>query len=321
MQKFIIDDKNQGQTLFKYIKKVLPGLKNSEIFKLIRKKVITVNKKKKDTNYTLLNNDIINIYLKEEHIKEKGKNKKFQSINIKLDIVYEDNDILVVNKPKGLLTHPDKKDYKNNLYEFIRSYLYKKGEYDPKQVFTPTPCHRLDKNTSGVIVFAKNHLSLQNITNMFRERKVIKKYLALVSGQIKKNIFISSIIDTSENKVVVKSLKTSHKKPNKNDFFIKNPELSAIFVVPEKVFLNYTLVNVELWTGKKHQIRAHLCAVGNPLLGDKKYSNIKSINFSEKHKISNYYLHSNQLKIDNYPEWTAEIPSDFKKIINFLFKE
>lgn len=321
MQRFIIDSKNQGQTLFRYIKKILPGLKNSEIFKLIRKKIITVNNKKKDFNYTLFNNDIINIYLKEKHINEKEKNKKFQTINKKLDVIFEDNDILVINKPSGLLTHPDKNEYKNNLYEFVRSYLFKKGEYDPKEVFTPTPCHRLDKNTSGIIVIAKNHITLQNITNMFRERKTIKIYLALVFGQIKKNIFISSIIDTSENKVFVKNLKTFQKIPDKKDFLIKNSELSATLVVPKKTSSNYSLVNIELWTGKKHQIRAHLCTAGHPLLGDKKYFNNKSKNFSDKIKIKKNYLHSYQLKIDNYPEWTAEIPADFKNIINELFKE
>lgn len=321
MQKFIIDNKNQGQTLFRFIKKALPGLKNSEIFKLIRKKIITVNNKKKDSNYTLFNNDIINIYLKKEHIKEKGKKKKFQTINKTLDVIFEDNDVLIVNKPKGLLTHPDKNQYKNNLHESVRSYLYKKGEYDPGQVFTPTPCHRLDKNTSGIIVIAKNHLSLQNITNMFRERKPIKKYKALVFSQIKKDIFISSIIDSSENMVKVKNLKISKNIPEKESFFIKNPEFSATLVIPEKISSNYSLVNVELWTGKKHQIRAHLCAIGNPLLGDKKYYNSKSKNFSEKLKINNYYLHSYQLKLDNYTEWTAPIPVDFKNRINELFME
>ena len=112
MQQYIIDNKNQGQSLFRFIKKSLPGLKNNEIFKLIRKKIITVNDKKADSKYILLNNDIINIYLKEEHLKQKGKNNKFQTVNIKLDIIYEDNDVLVTNKPKGLLTHPDKKEYK-----------------------------------------------------------------------------------------------------------------------------------------------------------------------------------------------------------------
>ena len=111
MQHFYIDNKNQGQTLFRYIKKTLPGLKNSDIFKLIRKKVITVNNKKKDSKYILNKNDIINIYLKDIHIKQKNRKNKFQTINNQLNIIYEDNDILVINKPIGLLTHPDKKEY------------------------------------------------------------------------------------------------------------------------------------------------------------------------------------------------------------------
>ena len=317
MQHFIINNKNQGQTLFRYIKKLLPGLKNNEIFKLIRKKIITVNDKKKDSKYILNNNDKINIYLKDMHIKQKGKKNKFQSIKNKLDIIFEDNNILVINKPSGLLTHPDKTEHKNTLYEYVRSYLFKKGEYNPEDIFTP----RLDRNTSGIIIFEKNHNSLQYITKELRERHVIKKYLALVYGKIEKKILISSIIDDTSNKIIIKNLKISEKIPYKKNFFLENSELSATLLIPEKISSNFSLVNIELWTGKKHQIRGHLCKIGHPLLGENKYFNTKSTIISDKYKIKRYYLHSYKIKINGYPEWQAEIPIDFKNKINELFNE
>lgn len=321
MQHFIIDNKNQGQTLFRYIKKVLPGLKNNDIFKLIRKKVITVNDQKKNPKYILNNKDLINIYLKDEHLKQKGKKHKFKAIKNNLDIIYEDNDILVINKPSGILTHPDKNEYKNTIYEQVRSYLFKKGAYNPEDSFTPTPCHRLDRNTTGIIIIAKNHSSLQSITRELRERRAIKKYIALVYGEIKKKMLISSIIDDSGNKIIIKNLKIFNEIPDKKNFFIENSNLAATFINPEKTSSQFTLVNIELWTGKKHQIRGHLCEIGHPLLGDKKYFNIKSKIFSDKYKIKRYFLHSYKLKINDYKEWHAEIPGDFKKKINELFKE
>lgn len=321
MQQYIIDNKSHGQILFRYIKKVLPGLKNSEIFKLIRKKIITVNNKKTISKYKLNINDIISIYLKDEHLNKKVKKDKFQAINTKLNIIYEDKNLLVVNKQRGILTHPDNNNYKVNLYESVRSYLFKKGEYDPKETFTPAPCHRLDRNTSGIIVIAKNHDTLQLITNKFRERKTIKRYLALVYGKIIKNFLITSNINSTDNMVSVSELKILTKIPNKEDFLMNNPDISATLIFPDKNTSKYSLINVELWTGKKHQIRAHLAASSNPLLGDKKYFNDRSNDISEKLKIKKYYLHSYQLKIDGFEQWEAEIPDDFKNKINELFGE
>ena len=186
MKEYKIDNKTSGQTLFRFIKNILPGLINRDIFKLMRKKIITVNDKKQSSSYILNNNDKINIYLNEDHFKSKGKKVKFHSVNKKPDIIFENDDLLVINKPKGLLTHPDKKEYKNNVYELTRAYLYSKGEYDPKDLFSPTPCHRLDKNTSGLVVIAKNHTALRDITKKLRERKTVKIYKAIVSGEIKK---------------------------------------------------------------------------------------------------------------------------------------
>ena len=204
MKEFIVDEKSEGKKFFRFIKIILPGLKNTEIFKLIRKKIVLVNNKRQSSNYILGDKDIIQIFLADEHFDKKGKSNKFYSINKDLDVIFEDTNLLVINKPAGLLIHPDKNEYKKNIYEITRAYLYAKNEYMPDDIFTPTPCHRLDKNTSGLVLIAKNHSTLKNITKQFRERSVIKKYLAVVYGEIKNTALLTSLIETRNDKVDVK---------------------------------------------------------------------------------------------------------------------
>lgn len=321
MREYIIDERTKGRKLFNFVRNILPGLKNSEIFKLLRNKTVVVNEKKTESNYLLNLGDRVKIYLKEEHFDKKGKKNKFRSINFKLDIVYEDNNILVVNKPAGILTHPDKKDYKNNMFEYVRSYLYKKGKYDPADTFTPAPCHRLDKNTSGLLIFAKTHESLKSITKEFRQRSTIKIYLAMVCGKIDTEFLIASRIYDNvkqENMMTTDQIIITDKIPDKEEFF-KNNNLSATLVKPVKYKENASLVTVELWTGKKHQIRVQLSASGHPLIGEKKYFNIESIKVQKSLNFDKYYLHSYKIKLNNYNEMTAEIPKDFQGQIKKIF--
>ena len=207
MKEFKIDNKSSGQTLYRFIKNILPGIINRDIFKLIRKKIITVNNKKQSSNYILNNEDVIGIYLNDAHFETKGKKVKFHSVNKNFDIIFENNDLLVVNKPKGLLTHPDRNDYKNNVYEFARAYLYSRGEYEPENLFSPAPCHRLDKNTSGLVIIAKNHAALRDITKKLRERKTTKIYKAIVYGRINNEILITSSLNTEDEKVISSNVK------------------------------------------------------------------------------------------------------------------
>lgn len=324
MREIFINEKSEGKKLFRFIKMILPGLKNSEIFKLIRTKVIKVNNKKSRPEYLLKKGDVVNIFLKDEHINLKGKKNKFVNIKINLDTIYEDENIIVINKSKGILTHPDGREYKNNLFEQIRAYLYKNGEYRPGIDFSPSPCHRLDRNTTGVIIFAKNHKALQEITTQFRERKAEKTYLTIVYGKITKEKLITSKIKNSEkqkNMVEVEKLRIFENIPEKDSFIKENPELSATLIRPLKIFNKATLLEVELWTGKKHQVRAHLKAIGHPLLGEKKYFTVESKKFSDKLKLRRNLLHSYKIRLNNYPLFKVDPPDDFKKIIRELLKK
>lgn len=320
MKTYIIDEKSKGKKLFRFIKGILPGLKNSEIFKLIRKKVVTVNGKKTNPEYLPASGDRVEIYLKDEHFETKGKKRKFISVKNDLDVVYEDNTLLVVNKPLGVLSHPDKADYKNNIYEMARSYLYNKGEFEPETGFSPALCNRLDRNTTGLIVIAKTHTALKTVTAQFRERDVVKIYRTLVYGEVASTLLITSMIDASGMISAVSKLKTHATIPDKAIFFEQSPALSATLVTPLAVCGRASYVEVNLWTGKKHQIRAHLKAAGYPLLGDHKYFTRPSTELSRKLKLSGYYLHAFQLKLKDSLLWEAPLPADFIRLKDKLLQ-
>ncbi len=321
MKEFIIDEYNEGKNLFRFIKGVLPDLKNRDIFKLIRKGVIKVNDKKEDFNKKLSKNDKVKIFMDQKRFNEK-KSFKFNSIKTDFEIIFEDKNILVINKKMGTLVHPDKKNFKNTLTEMVKAYLYKKGEYKPNRYFDPSPCHRLDTNTSGIIVFAKNHNALKKINNLFKNRETLKLYRTIVYGKIINPILITSMIDTSENKenmVKVFDLKVYNIIPDKDKFLQENKFISATKVIPIKYDSQYSLVDIELWTGKKHQIRAHLSAAEHPLLGDNKYFTKAGLSLSQVAGIKNYFLHAYKLLLKDYGEWNAKFPKDFQQKAKELF--
>ncbi|OHD10623.1 MAG: hypothetical protein A2086_05560 [Spirochaetes bacterium GWD1_27_9] len=324
MKDFVIDKFNASKKVFRFVQDVLPEMRNTEVFKLIRKEVIKVNGKKADSNHILKEGDKVSFFLADIHFKNKGKqDEKFQSVSAKLDVIFEDNDILVVNKPAGLLVHPDKKEFKNTLTEISKAYLYRKGEYKPNNFFAPSPTHRLDTNTSGLVVIAKNQTSLKNITQKFRDRETAKTYLALAFGKITNKILLTSFIDASENKenkVSVIDFKVLHVIPDKKEFLENNKTLCATLITPIKSATNCTLVEVDLWTGKKHQIRTHLQSNQNPLLGDNKYYTKASMSLSQMFDIKNYFLHSYKLQIEGYPLLKASVPKEFKKIVYDILK-
>ncbi|HOJ63749.1 MAG TPA: RluA family pseudouridine synthase [Spirochaetota bacterium] len=322
MKEFIIDQYNEGKNLFRFVKSVLPHLKNREIFKLIRKEVIKVNDKKTDFNQKLNRNDKVKIFMNEKNFK-KQKDNKFSSIKTNFEIIFEDKDIIVINKEMGILVHPDKKEFKNTLSEMVKAYLYKKGEYKPNNFFNPAPCHRLDTNTSGIIVFAKNHNALKKVNLLFKERETIKLYRTIVYGKITTPILITSMIDTTENEenmVKVLDLKVYNIIPDKEKFLSENKFISATKMIPIKYESQYSLVDVELWTGKKHQIRAHLAAANHPILGDNKYFTKAGLSVSQLLGLKNYFLHAYKLILKGYGEWNAKFPEDFRQKAFELFK-
>ena len=258
-----------GQRLDKFLTKALPALPTSMLYKSVRTKKIKLNRKRCEINTILAEGDEIQLFLKDEFFEKKASENAFRVLTPRIDVVYEDENILLVNKRAGMIVHSDDKEEQNTLISHIKAYLYQKGEYDPdrEQSFAPALCNRIDRNTAGIVIAAKNAESLRLLNEVIKNRAVDKRYLAACHGIFdKKEATLRGYLtkDSDKNLVTVYT-----KKPRGfHDSEIKEI-LTRYRVIAEKNSL--TLVEVELLTGRTHQIRAHLSSVGHPLVGDGKY--------------------------------------------------
>lgn len=274
-----------GQRVDKFIRRWIKQAPLSFIYKMFRKGDVKVNGKKVNIDYILQEGDILKVYLKDDLL-NKFKNEYVEKpIEFPLKVIYEDDNIMIVDKPCGLLVHSDEKDNKVNLANLFVSYLIKKGEYDPKESygFTPGPCHRLDRNTSGIVICAKNLPAMQQLLQLFRERTQIKKeYMLLVKGQVNKSgkIDIPLKKDTQKGLVVKSCLKDG----GKNALTIYRRE---------KLYGDYSYVRAELLTGRTHQLRAHFSFIGHPIVGDNKYGDFKvNKEFKDLYGLNYQFLHA-----------------------------
>lgn len=318
--KLEIGTNEAGQRLDKFCRKWLKDVPLSAIFKALRKGDIRVNGKKQKQNYFLEEKDLIEVkYLKSE---KKDEVKQFQQVDFSdMKITYEDENMLIIEKWPGVLVHSDKKNGEAALTDYALSYLYEKGEYDPKKevTFTPAPCNRLDRNTSGVVMFGKNFKSLKVLNAMIRERKTKKYYTALIKGKVKDGIYEAYILKDEVN-----NISEVHKDKRKNSKKIAM-EVKVIDSVG-----TYSLLEIELITGRSHQLRAHLASLGNPIIGDNKYGD-KKINsfFNNKYGLNFQFLYAYKLVFKDCPEELSymenkiiveSLPPIFKKIKKDVLK-
>lgn len=289
MQKIVISSKESNQRVDKYVKKYLNLAPLSFIYKLFRKKDVKINGHWVKENYILKEGEELTIFVSDSQIEEFSKVKEIERVNLNHEIVYEDENILIINKPRGLLVHGDEQEKKLTLANEVINYLYFKGEYDPKvdKAFTPAPAHRLDRNTSGLVVFAKNLESLQELETLFKEKEDIKKeYQALVVGHLSSKQVIEAPLlkDTKTGLVRISKLGKS----------------AVTIVNPIKFIKDYTLVNVTILTGRTHQIRVHLASINHPVVGDSKYGDFKvNKEFKDLYKFENQFLTAYKLSFKN----------------------
>ena len=283
MKEFIIEENEAGQRFDKYLAKLLKEAPKSFFYKMLRKKNITLNGKKATGNEKLLKGDTIKLFLSDETFDKFAGSTQVARAYCELDIIYEDADIIIINKPAGMLSQPAD-DGEPSLVEYLIGYLLKKGELTEEQLktFKPSVCNRLDRNTSGMVCAGKSLAGLQFLSRIFHDRTLHKYYLCLVKGKLDKPAHIKGYLhkDKKNNKVTV----------SKQEF----PDSLPIETAYRPIDSNgkMTLLEVELITGRTHQIRAHLGSIGHPLLGDAKYGDRDFNRAYTKFGVRNQLLHA-----------------------------
>ena len=316
--KFLVDKKNSGLRVDIYLSNEINSLTRSLIKKMIKEKNVKIND-------TTINNPSTKIKTKDKIVINIQENTTQNIIpnNIKLDIIFEDKDILVVNKPKGMVVHPGAGNYENTLVNALL-YKYKKNLSDINGTLRPGIVHRIDKGTSGLLVVAKNNLAHSNLGNQFSKHTIKRKYLCLSWGVVRPlNGKISTLITRDrKNRQLMAVSDINGKKA------ITNYKTIKVFNI--KDIPKISLLECELETGRTHQIRVHLKYKGTSLLGDKQYGKknikFKKINndfFFKLKELSSQALHAKTLefvhpKSKKWMSFNSNLPDSFKKMLNLL---
>lgn len=316
MKEFIIQKNEENQRFDKYLKKLLPNATTSFLYKMMRKKNIVINKKKAEGNEKLVAGDVIHIFLSDEtfgkfHVNLEELQKEYnslKSLNLKgLKVVYEDDEMIVANKPYNMLSQKaSDKDISAN--EYLLGYMINKGElsFEDFQTFRPSVVNRLDRNTTGLLLFGKTLNALQDLGENIRNRSIEKYYRAIVAGELKEELELKGYLlkDERTNKV------TYHSKQIEESDYIE----TGVKPITSKNGL--TLVEIHLITGKTHQIRLHLSTIGHPIVGDMKYGDEKiNKKYYESHKVNHQLLHAYRLEFPDGRVITAEPAAVFKKLL------
>lgn len=306
MQKFIVTPNEAGQRLDKLLFKYLNLAPKSFIYKMLRKKNITLNHKKCDGSEKTSVGDEVSLWLSDETIDKFRETKYFTRVPIHFKVIFEDEDILAVNKPAGLLSQKAKPEDISVNEEAI-SYLLENQVITEKslEVFKPSVCHRLDRNTSGLLIVGKSLSGSQHMSALLKERTVEKYYLCLVEGIVKTSEHIQGYLikDEQTNQVKISG------QPVSGGHHIET------FYEPVGNNGKYTLLKVELITGRTHQIRAHLASVSHSIVGDGKYGS-EAVNdrFRRNYHLKHQLLHSWRMVFDER-QLTAPLWPEFERIL------
>ena len=289
MRILTVGKNDAGQRLDKFLSKAVKGLPMSMMYKSIRLKKIKVNRARTEQKYILKEGDEIQLFLRDEFFDvPENDEKAIYHIEPKLTVVYEDDNILLCEKRPGVLVHEDASGGENTLIMHIQAYLLRKGEYDPESEisFAPALCNRIDRNTGGIVIAAKNAAALREMNEKIRNNEISKFYLAAVHGTLEKK------------QATMKAYLVKDSDANMVQVFDRPARGLKEIITRYKVLREYrgnSLVEVDLITGRTHQIRAHFSHIGHPLLGDGKYG----VNRDDKRQGYKYQaLYAYRLRFD-----------------------
>lgn len=265
MKEYIISAADANKRLDKWLLRQLPAASAGLIQKAIRLKRVKLNGKGAQRDTRLSEGDVLQLYLPDDCFAQPRREDPFlRDFRVRLNIVHEDENLLLIDKQPGIMVHPDAHEKVQTLLTHVRAYLYQKGEYDSKDpaAFTPAPCNRIDRFTGGIVIFAKNSEALHIADRKIRDREIDKRYLCVALGEMRKT---SRMLDS---------------------YILKSPEQKKVQVLHQPVpgaqraqthievlaaGNGLSLVHCELLTGRTHQIRAQMADIGHPLLGDGQY--------------------------------------------------
>lgn len=315
MRELIINKNEAGQRLDKLVMKYLNKAPSSFIYKMLRKKNITLNDKKATGTEKLELSDSVKLYLAEETI-ENFRKDMIVKTEYNLNILYEDQHILILNKAAGVLSQKARPE-DISLIEEITAYLLDTKQITEEELksFRPGLCNRLDRNTSGIIIAGKSLAGLQEMSNLLKQRQMDKYYQCIVAGVIKEKQQIEGYLYKNKN----------HNKVSITREITENADFIQTEYEPLKTNGSVTVLKVKLVTGRSHQIRAHLQSIGHSIIGDGKYGDVPMNRyFRKRYQLKHQLLHSYQVSfpvlngvLEGLSEKTiyAPIPSYFKTII------
>ena len=316
----MIEKNDAGQRFDRFLKKYLERAPLSRIYTTIRKDA-KVNGKRCREDYMLAEGDVVQLFLLDSELENFIRKEKKRNAKRQFSVIYEDDNMIIVTKPFGLLVHGDKTEKKDTLANQVVDYLIETGAYIPRveKSFTPSPVHRLDRNTTGMVVFGKNAAALRTLSAMMQEDGPVRKfYKTLVTGSLREELHLKNRLIKDEARNIVRILPESE------------PEGKYIetIVRPDESRNGFTQVDVELVTGRSHQIRAHLKYAGYPLIGDVKYGD-RGVNriAAERFGLTTQLLHAYKLQFCDVPapleylsgkSFEAPLPQDFRSIADSL---